>query len=344
MLGGGALLAGCGRAGSLVRDEPADPAPDGGSLPSDGGGWGGADAEIPRASDGGARAEDAGIPSEDAGVAADAHVALGAWRYDAIGAPAGGRAWTCLLGHDTGEVTESVVAANWDREKNGTFPWRRVSIAPAPDGRPAFREELPAGYICEPIGLWSTIVPFDNDDARYVHLRYHEWTTGHTGQAGKRHLLYGGRSWVARGYEVSPGSNLSVSAALGSTDGWGVNMMRPVAGGENYLGTLGSHREQDSLFGSVAKDTSSPRTPTGRWVVYDVVADLGTASERGSYSAYMDGVLVSRQRGITPAQRDLSECRCLGWRIRNMIGGTPADLPNRDDHVRYSGGFFLCVA
>lgn len=283
------------------------------------------------------------VPAPDPGPVA------GEWYYDKYAPPAEGRTWKILQSHDTGHVTQTLIDQRYDTVKDGAKPWHRVRMDAAPDGMPAFREDLTKGLIVAPLNFVAPRVPWVNKHGERYHLRFHEWVTGYTKaveEKGKRDILMGGLGWIARGYVINPDSNLKPSQAYGSTDGWGGNIMlgtRRTDGADASAGLV-SYKNHPSVFGdSIRQDGSA--APLGQWNVFDIVADMGPGGANGSYKIYMNSVLRHSINGVFIPQVSVDLCKCLCWKVRKMIGGNPDQEPMPGENfTRWSGGYFLSVS
>lgn len=238
--------------------------------------------------------------------------------------------WTLMGRHETGWLDQAAITKNWDRLDHGTYPWRRLSMTAAPDGKAAYQHSVGEGELCFPIGLRSPIIKRQNSLDKAYLLRYRHWLGGHPGSGGKYHELEGGRGWSGNGYRTEASSTYG-------TDGWGCNAMRPkIKNGANAIGGLASHAEQTSLSGS----TFSARTilPLGRWITVDIMALIGGDTNSGGYFILIDGAVQAKKENIKLAQVSAANCKVIQMTHRLMDGGDPDDP--EDIHIRAYGEWF----
>ncbi len=260
------------------------------------------------------------------------------WAEDSVvPLPSGYGTWQTFWSHDTGGIDQAAIDANWNKAKNGVYPWRRYAMA-SPDNKPAVRDRLVKGDQIEPIGYDPVFVPFDLTQYRYLLLRYHYWSTAYWGCEGKYFALCGGRGWIGSGYAKPSGSTYG-------TDGFGLNAMHPHQNNTtNYLRGMGSYYGQNSTYGDNLPYTGQKLLLPGAWRCIDVLIDLGTAptAQDGAYKVFFDGVESAAKTGIRPAQVSTADCNGVWFRWRPMSGGTPANLIGQNlDGDHYYGGFFL---
>jgi hypothetical protein len=265
---------------------------------------------------------------------------------DVLAAPAlplpSGYSWTLLGSHPTGWITQQVITDNWNApspEDAGSFPYRRLSIANAPDGTASLKHTVKDGELVWPVGFRAPDLARQNSLDKAYLLRYRHWIVDYPGSSGKWHELEGGRGWVAQSYRYG------ASTELGS-DGWGFNVMHPKRGtgadGKplNGIGMLSSHAGQSSAYGATVQSGGSWVVPQGRWVTIDVlvVCPSTPTGTDGAYRILVDGSVLVQLNNIRPAQSSMADVKTLRLFVRLMDGGNPDDPAQQ--HVRpYSEHF-----